>query len=156
MDSNETVLDGSFSANQHEGIRRRKLLPGWIKFFIWVFMIFGAIAPVGLLLGAIGFSFELSALGLHTYNPISMVGLFLIATFLFSGIAAFGLWTEKDWAIEVAITDAFLSIAICLYAMFLSSAGFSIIRLELVILIPYLIKLFKIRPDWKKAEIGLT
>ena len=155
MDSNETVLDGNFSENQHESVRRRKLLPGWIKFFIWVFMIFGVIAPVGLFLGIFGLNFELSVYGMHTNNPLSTVGLFIIGTFLCHGIVAFSLWTEKDWAIDIAIALAIISIAFCLYTMFFSSAGFSMIRLELVLLIPYLIKLSKIRPDWKKAGIEM-
>ena len=151
MDSKETVLDGNFSANQHEE-RRRKLLPGWIKFFIWIFMIFGVMAIVCLSLGILGFNMDLSLYGLESYHPLSITGLIIIFLGIFKGTTAFSLWTEKDWAIKIAIVDAVIGIAICIFTMVTNESETYLFnfRLELIVFIPYLIQLFKIRQPWDK------
>lgn len=133
---------------------RRRLFPRWIKFFIWVFMLFGLMAPLGLILGLMGMSFELSLFGLETTEPISGLGLLLISFFAFKATVAFGMWTGKDWAIKMAKIDAILGIALCVIIMcvlpFITKAfaGEITIRLELLFLIPYLIKLNKIGKEW--------
>jgi len=96
--------------------RRRKLLPIWIKIFLWLFMIFGIIAPVGLILGLLGIDFNL------------------------------------------AIIDGIIGIAVCTFVMlvspFLTESNvihFNI-RLELIALIPYLIKMKNIKRDWETRK----
>jgi hypothetical protein len=137
--------------------RRRTLLPIWVKIFLWIFMIFGAVAPIGLILGIFGMSFDLSLYGLETTNPLSLVGLIIIALFAIKGAVSFGLWTEKDWAIKLAIIDSILGIAICVLVMivlpFLYNNGFKLtLRLELVALIPYLLKMQTIKSDWESRN----
>jgi len=51
---------------------------------------------------------------------------------------------------EIAVIDAVIGIVVCIISMYLFS-GF---KLELVILIPYLIKLFKIKDKWKAGFAG--
>jgi hypothetical protein len=69
-------------------------------------------------------------------------------------MVAYSLWTEKNRAISLGIVDALVGIVICLYSMaiapFVNNQPNFIFnfRLELVALIPYLIKLRKIRPHW--------
>lgn len=146
LDSN---LDGQISNK-----RRRSLLPLWIKIFIWIFLVMGSIAPIGLIVGMFGIKFQLSLYGLETVNPLSFVGLGLICIFLFKGITAYGLWFEKQWAIIVGQIDAIIGILICAFVMMIlpfidTHLGFKLnIRLELVLLIPYLVKLEKIKKEW--------
>lgn len=154
MENNENqVLDSGFVTPQSNK-RRRSLLPWWIKTFTWIFMIFGTVAPIGLLLGLLGFQFQISFYGIETNNPLSMIGIILIGTFLLKGITAFGLWTEKDWAIVLGQIDAIFGICFCIFVMFISpmisNLGFKLtFRLELLLLIPFLIKLGKIKNDWR-------
>lgn len=143
----ETVLN-------ENNVRRRNLLPLWIKVFVWIFMIIGAIAPLCLLAGLFGANVQLALYGLETNEPLSTAGLVICLLFLFKGIIAYGLWTEKDWAINLGVIDAIVGIIVCVYVMVApafadnqSGSTFSF-RLELVILIPYLIKLLKIKPQW--------
>lgn len=136
--------------------RRKDLLPWWIKVFVWIFLIFGAIAPLGLILGILGYKFEISLYGFETNEPISIIGISMIFIFLFKGFTAYSLLKEKDWAIILGIMDAIIGIALCSFAMFYplfaSNAGVSLtFRLELVLLIPYLLKMIKIKPDWEKS-----
>ncbi len=148
------ILDANLEDNIAK--RRRKLLPWWIKTFIWIFLVFGAIATIGLIIGLLGFNFQLSLYGIDTYEPLSLIGLGLMGIFIFKGVTAFALWTEKDWAIKSGQIDAILGIAICFFMMFINpfidnEQGFSMsFRLEFALLIPFLIKLGKIEKEWMK------
>lgn len=149
------ILDSNLDSK--EAIQRRKLLPWWIKVFCWIFMIFGILSPIVEVLGLIGFRFNQSIYGLETNDPISILGLSLSAIFILKAITAFGLWFEKDWAITLGQIDAITGIIICIYVMCIhpfiyERAGSSFnFRLELLLLIPYLIKLNKIKSSWNKV-----
>jgi len=138
--------------------RRRKLLPIWIKIFLWLFMIFGIIAPVGLILGLLGIDFNLAIIDLETTKGLSTLGIIIITLFSIKGVVSFGLWTEKDWAVNLAIIDGIIGIAVCTFVMlvspFLTESNvihFNI-RLELIALIPYLIKMKNIKRDWETRK----
>ncbi|MEM9337494.1 MAG: hypothetical protein AAGA66_02115 [Bacteroidota bacterium] len=108
------IIDSDLSTTKE---RRRKLLPIWIKIFLWIFMVFGAIVPVGLVLGAMGIDFNLALYGLETTNALSITGLLIILFFAIKGTVSFGLWTEKDWAVNLAIIDAIVGIVACSFVM---------------------------------------
>jgi hypothetical protein len=139
-------------------ITRRSLLPIWIKVFIWIFMIIGALAPLGFVAGLFGANMEESLYGLESHEPLSGVGILIILLIIIKGIVAYSLWTEKDWAINLGIADAIIGIGICTYLMVIApfvnnQSGFVMnFRLELVALIPYLIKLQKIKTQWLRAK----
>ena len=141
-------------------VNRRKLLPLWIKIFIWLFMITGAMVPFGFVFSLFGMNFKLALFGLESTNPLDTIGLIVSTLFLLKGIAAFALWTEKDWAIRLATIEAFLSIAVCVFVMLIypaidTSRGYSMsLRLELALIIPYLLKLQKIKPVWEKPSFS--
>lgn len=116
-------------------------------------MIMAAVAPVAFVLGALfGMNFQMSFYGLETYEPISVAGIILFAVIMLKGFAAYLLWTEKDNAIMVAQIDAIVGIAICIFMMtgyrFVFGESSTQLRLELLLLIPYLVKLNKIKQDW--------
>lgn len=142
-------------------IRRRNLLPVWMKVFCWIFMIMGAIAPICLVAGLSGTRLQLALYGLESNDSASLQGMFLLLLFFLKGMVAFGLWTEKDSAIHLGIADAILGIAICIYVTAIapivnSQSAFMLnLRLELVVLIPYLIKLWKIKSQWLRSDIDL-
>jgi hypothetical protein len=137
---------------QENGIPRKRILPLWIKIFMWIFLIIGAFAPIIFVLGLTGFNAQLALYGLETNEPLSLLGIIITALFIIKGITAFSLLKEKDWAIKIGILDAILGILICtllmLYPIINSDFKFSL-RLELVALIPYLLKLLKIKTQWE-------
>ena len=55
------ILDSNLG--EKPTIRRRKLLPWWIKIFLWLFLITGAISPIGLIFGVLGNNFQLALYG---------------------------------------------------------------------------------------------
>jgi hypothetical protein len=131
--------------------RRRKLLPWWVLAFMWIFMVFAAIVPVGFILGLLGYDFNVSLLGLSTNNPLSLIGAVVMLLFLFKGITGLALWTERVWAVRVAKIDAIISTVICVGVMVYALLGHSSfsIRLELVAIIPYYFKMTRIQYDWE-------
>lgn len=152
QENQEHVLDSGFSNSK---TRRRALLPWWIKFFVWIFIILGSIVPFGLVYGLLNLPFQISLYGLTAYQPFSTLGLGLAALLILKGITAYGLWFEQAWATDLAIIDAVLGITICLIIMFNTflnaQSGQYSFKLELILLIPYLIKMLKIRQKWKKV-----
>ena len=142
-------------------IVRRQLLPWWIKIFCWVFMVFGVLALGCLGLGLFGYTADLALYGVETDEPLAWTGLLIIVILGFKAVTAFALWFEKDYAIVLGKMDALIGIGLCLAHMivlpFFIENFHVTIRLELVLLIPYLIKLNKIQDDWtQKWHIHAT
>ena len=152
MDTNNlNAFDPQLDFPKKRMERRRKLLPWWVIGFIWLFLVFFAIMPVAIIMGLLKYNFEISLLGLTTYQPISISGLSLILLFAFKGVVAFGLWTEKRWAVILAKIDAIVSIVVCFSAMayaFFVLHSFSL-RLELIVLFLYYYKMNQIQHDWE-------
>ena len=133
--------------------RRRNLLPWWIKVFALIFLLFGALMPVAIIFAFLGKPYGMSIYGLSSSYPFSFEWLLILAIFLMKGVLSLGLLTEKDWAIDLGIIDAYFGIFICAAVMiipiFAFFQGLNLnFRLELVLLIPFLIRLKKIRPRW--------
>jgi hypothetical protein len=157
MENQQTsILDSDLVPQKNT--RRRELLPWWIKIFIWLFLIFGMVTPVVIILGLLRIPVYIALYGFETNTPISVAGLCLVGIFIFKGITALGLWTEKDWAITLGQIDAAMGIVICVFMMLIypfiihQSGSYFNIRLELFLLIPFLIKLRRISDDWKELE----
>lgn len=133
-------------------VRRRSLLPVWIKIFTWFFLIGGAIAVLILIFGSFLTNISLSLYGLETTEPYSLTGIFISSLFVFKGIVSYGLWFEEDWAIKVAKIDAILGFIICGIVMIVLPffTKHFMLRFELAVLIPYFLKLKKIEQNWKR------
>jgi len=135
--------------------RRRAMLPWWVIGFIWIFLVFAALIPVAIVFGALRITFAVSLLGLSASDPFSITGIFVILLFAYKGLVAFGLWTEKTWAIDLAKIDAAISTVICMgvmaYTLLGADHGFSL-RLELIATIPYYIKMNQVEYDWKNFD----
>ena len=150
----ETVANQN-SFEEFEKIKRREMLPWWIKIFCWIFMLFGILSFVCLILGFTNIKPALAFYGFETNEPFSLYGLIVITVGILKGITAFALWFEKDFAIKIGKIDAIIGIILCGISMFILpfiQDGFTLtIRLELALLIPYLIKLNKIQNEWEST-----
>jgi|SRR5664279_1273731 len=141
---------------QLTAVKRKKLLPWWIKVFMWIFLVFGIFAPVGIIFALLGYGFQLGLYGLDTNQPLSIIGISVILLFLIKGVTSYGLLKETDWAIAIGIIDAIIGMAICVAMMLIpflvpgSNLKFSF-RLELLFLIPYLVRLLKIKSAWENT-----
>lgn len=137
---------------------RRNLLPLWVKIFAWIFTISGALIIPLATLGVFGIisHVDISLYGLNASIPFSVVWNIVLLLFIIKGIVGFGLLTCKYWAINLAIIDAVIGIATCIILIILpfldnSSVNNIDIRLEILLLIPYLIKMIGIRKSWQQS-----
>ncbi|MET3537879.1 hypothetical protein [Chryseobacterium limigenitum] len=134
-------------------VRRRSLLPVWIKIFTWFFLIGGAIAVLILICGSFLTNISLSLYGIQAQHPYTLTGFLVSILLIFKGIVAYGLWFEQKWAPQAAIIDAIVGIAICIIMMAVipftvPNISFTF-RLELIPLYFYLIKMQKIKKSWE-------
>ena len=136
---------------QEPAIDRKTLIPLWIRIFSWIFLVLGVAAPFSVVFAAIGYDFALALYGLESNGPLNLIGASLVVLFVLKGIVAYGLINIKDWAIQLAIVDAIAGIAVCLFTMFypLFMGGGLTLKLELFLLVPYLIKMSKIKQEWE-------
>ena len=153
-DITNNILDTPIVSRK--AIRRRSLLPWWMRVFTWLFLLGGPVALLGIVLGLLGMQFQMAIYGLQSTDPLSLTGLFIVAIFLIKGITAFGLWWEKEWAITAGQVDALSGIAVCTVIMILpfigNHPGFKMtFKVELLLLVPYLAKLSKIKEKWINA-----
>ena len=139
-------------------IKRKTLLPWWIKVFMWIFLIMGILVPFSIFFALAGGNFLIAIYGLETNQPLSLIGIFLIFILGLKGMVSFGFLKEKNWAVNLGIADAIIGIVVCVFFNYIypfidTEAGFkfSLIRVELLFLIPYLIKLTRIRTNWNSG-----
>ena len=145
-------------------VRRKYLIPKWIRFFCWIFAI---VCPFGIAASFIfalaGGNPDISIYGIQTSAILSLAGIAGIVVFVVKGAAAIGILGEKDWAIKAAIADGILGIALCVYGMIfnpwvttMNYNGFESthynLRLEVLLLIPYLVKMIQIRRQWEEDK----
>lgn len=143
MDNNFDEFENSTSIN------RRELLPGWIKFFSWLFMILAVIAcltPIQLLFGQVP---SLSFYGFHSpkFFPYSLFVIYLIA--ISNGLIGYMLWFEKDKAIEWGKICAVFGIVACVISFLLTLLdGQFTFRLEIIALVLFYRKLSNLEYNW--------
>jgi hypothetical protein len=133
--------------------RRRNLLPLWIKIFLWFFLIGGLFAAIFLIIGPFLNRINLSLYGITAVHPYTLPGIITTLLLIFKGIVAYGLWFEQKWAVQAAIIDAIIGIAVCVIMMVVipftvPNISFTI-RLELIPLYFYLVKMQKIKSTWE-------
>lgn len=151
------LIENSFEEFEKIKIKRRKkLLPWWIKVFCWIFMLFGAMSFACLILGFTNIKPDLAFYGFETNEPFSLNGFIVIFVGLLKGFTAFSLWFEKENAIKIGRADAIVGIALCIISMLVLpflQEGFNItVRLEIALLIPFLLKLNKIQKEWEEVN----
>jgi hypothetical protein len=128
--------------------RRRSLLPWWIKFFCWLFMFAFVLAIIRVILSFfdINSAFEFYALNAND-SVLNLIIVFIV--FVLHGVTSYSLWYEKSHAIVLAQIDAIFGILICVFSMFLSyQNGQATFRLELILLVLFLIKINKMKQNW--------
>jgi hypothetical protein len=94
---------------------RRKLLPKWIRFFCWIFIIFLG-APIILVVGLFVGDMNYNLFGVSYYGPaLSALPIVMMLVLMIHGGAAYGLISGKRWAVDIgilcALTGAMFSLA---------------------------------------------
>ncbi|MDA6069500.1 hypothetical protein NJT12_07710 [Flavobacterium sp. AC] len=149
-------LESRFDEFDKPAIIRRKLLPWWIKTFCWLFMILAVCAIGAVITNLFTPYVHLSLYGFSSNTTFSATGIFIIAIMLLKGFAAYSLWFEKPNAISIGKIDAICGVVICIGSMFVqpftTNDGHFPLRLEILLLIPYYMRLNKIEYTWDNLE----
>ncbi|TWV96203.1 hypothetical protein [Chitinophaga pinensis] len=137
--------------------RRKDLLTWWLKFFSAIFVVAGIfgvfIYPYMFLMET---DIQVALYGLQSTDRTSFLMLVITMLFILKGVASFGLLTEKEWAVDIGLADGWVGILVCVFVMIYNYFGpahiFAPLGLELILLSAYLVKLQKIRTDWKRGR----
>ena len=160
--SNLDTLPSSPTANLRAepemATHRKNLIPLWIKIFGWVFIVIGiSVPPLTIFLSVTNQHATFEMFGLRHYgSPFHPMALLISAIVLSLAISAYGLLFGKPWGLDACLVTGYVGVAICLATMaysFMFQRSLTI-RLELLVQIPYLIKLRKIKPFWMSGDQG--
>jgi len=132
--------------------KRKSLLPKWIKFFGWLFIIISVLIPINIILTPfldLEMSYEIFGL-VYVGSGFDLMALVIQLLIIFTGFSAYSLLFGKEWGVNICLINGYLGLVLCITSMILS--GFTMFRLEPIIQIPYLIKLHKIKKDWDFSD----
>lgn len=153
MEAEKNLLD-DVVAQEIKTVRRRSLLPVWIKIFVWIFMVLGAVSVPVIILGLFDYNMSLEIYGIKATTLHTTAGVVVSFVFLLKGLVALLLWFEQSFAIVLGLVDASLGILLCtgfsslIYRTYEPGITF---HLELIALIPYLVYLIRVKKKWEAA-----
>lgn len=125
---------------------RRQLLPAWLRLLAWLFLLLGLLAPLayGLaLIFDVHASYEYLALS-YQGSPMHPLPLAICLLATLTGLAAYGLLGGKRWGVDACLLMGYLSLGVVLARIIQAP----MLRLEPVILLPYLWRLHRLKTQW--------
>lgn len=146
---------------QETRVRRRKLMPKALKIYVWVFMVL-PLLTLGYTL-YVRWTYRAFAEGLEIdmWDVVNLTLAFLFP--LLRVVANFFIWQEKRWAVLVALVVDFvfiLSQAFSIYTLYSSGISglgvFAISAFWMLIDIPYIIMLLKIKKSWEQQGYAVN
>lgn len=138
-------------------IYRRTLLPWYIRFFSWVFMIGGGIAIISVIpFIVIGWSADVDIFGLNVL-PAPYSTLLSSVFWGLGGAVGYLLWTERKNALKAGQIFAIAAIVISIITTIMSlTTGFFMFRLEIIFLVLFWRKLNAMEYDWEVTGVSRT
>jgi hypothetical protein len=130
-------------------IERKQMLPKWVRFFSWVFLVFLA-SPISLIVGVFIGDMRYSLFGINYYgSSLRPLPLFIILTMTFHGIAAYGLLWSKRWGVNVGIACGLIGALLSMTGMISAfSRGQVHFEFSIIAQVLFLIALFNVRGKW--------
>jgi len=133
-----------------EATQRKALLPKWVRFFCWIFFLFLIFSPFLLLGLFINANVSLAIYGFSYYGQgFSLYALVLIILFAFLGLTGYSLLWGKKWGIYLGVIQGLIGSTVPVVTTILAfmQGGFGV-PLEIILFIPWTIKMFKIKNSW--------
>lgn len=135
-------------------------VPKWLKYFSVLFTILGLLIPLVVILNFLHYRPQLAIYGLESNSIFTLTGIIVLIIFALKSIVGYGILKGLKWAFNLAIIDAVIGVIICILNFGIidlvtsnQSVNFEI-RLELLIIIPYLIYLLKNKSHWTNKSIS--
>lgn len=134
---------------------RKSLLPTWLKVFCWIFfvvLIFSLFFGVVLFTGG---DLSLMIYGLaYSGSAINAYAIMLWLFFMLMGLSGYALIWGQKWGIYIGIIQGLIGIFVPIVVLILALLNQSFtIPIELILFIPWTIKLFKIKNKWLANNI---
>ena len=133
-------------------------MPKWLKYFSILFAIIGLVIPIIIILNLLDFKPEIAIYGLGSNSIFDAMGIIILLVFIIKAIVSYGILRKEIWAFKLALFDGILGIVICISKFGLidilsdrSNINFEF-RLELLILIPYLIYIARNKLNWENQS----
>ncbi|WP_440134803.1 hypothetical protein [Chitinophaga sancti] len=143
-----TIFDKDFDAKI--SIRRRDLMPGWLKVYVWAGMIIGIFMMVGLM-ATICYLWSTEGVNGSWVTYLTYV-LFMVTVFSFF-LKYYLMWVEAKQAILWNIFIGIVWLIITQLVLWLNFMSW-VVFLEVLIPIPYWIVLFRIKYKWEHVAIA--
>ena len=143
----QSIIDQLYPTSA-QALRRRALLPWWIKFFSYLYILISFGLPIATVTAIVrGKGFMLTFYGIHyTTDRIDALAALLLLGLMGAGTAGFGLLWGKSWGIEAGLITGGVGLVLSLWSLFLRDG--SGLPLEPFLLIPFVIALWNRRVKW--------
>jgi hypothetical protein len=134
-------------------LRRRALLPWWIKAFSYLYIFISFSLPLATAVAlARGTGFTLAFYGIHySTDRVDALAALLLLGLMGAGTAGYGLLWGKSWGIDIGLVTGGAGLVLSGWSVFLNE-GFSL-PLEPFLIVPFLIALWNRRDKWD-ADAG--
>ncbi len=128
---------------------RKQLLPKWVRFFSWIFLVLLA-SPIILIVGMFIGDTRYSLFGINYYgSSLRPLPIFIILIMTFHGIAAYGLLWSKRWGVNVGIICGLVGALLSMIGMIGAfSRGQVHFEFSIIAQLLFLIALFNVREKW--------
>jgi len=146
--------ESQFEVFENEKIVRKDLIPIWIKFFSWLFLLFGILAFLGLLSFYFNPIYTIDIFGINQATDNLFLSLISDLVLIFNGVVAYLLIAKEDKAVEIAKINALINIVICVVSTILNLYFYKNLtfRIEIFFIWFFYAKMREIQFKWINAS----
>lgn len=146
--------ESQFEVFENEKIVRKDLIPIWIKFFSWLFLLFGILAFLGLLSFYFNPIYTIDIFGINQASDNLFLSLISALVLIFNGVVAYLLIAKEDKAVEIAKINALINIVICVVSTILNLYFYKNLtfRIEIFFIWFFYAKMREIQFKWINAS----
>ena len=129
------------------------LLPKWIRFFSWIFLLF-FLSPLGFLTVLFHKPMTFTLFGFYYRgSPFDAPAIVIQLLLLFFASSAYALLWGRWVGVRLGLICGYLGLAICIAAMVITYLHHDLrIQIEPIIQIPFIVALTRIRHDWESQD----
>ncbi len=129
--------------------KRKKLLPKWIRFFCWIFIILLG-APTILVVGLFVGDMHYNLFGVSYYGTaLSPLPIVMMLVLMIHGAAAYGLLWGKRWAVDIGILCGVIGTMFSIAGMVTAhTRGQMHFEFSIIAQVLFLLILFHVRRKW--------
>jgi hypothetical protein len=149
-----------FRPRGSEELRRRALLPSWIRFFCWIFLFASAAVPSAFIMSAFEdtpVTFAIFGLQ-HTGSSLDFSAIIIALLLMLAGTAAYGLLWGRVWGIDAGLGIGFVGLAFSLVAevsalLRVGAGAGAHFPVDPLFQLPFIVQLWRRQKAWEQSTI---